>query len=162
MAGPTGCFISEGIRAFERMASRRSWLRSPTKGLCPCWRHLHSALSHIFDFIGEIYTTGCYLICAPHANPSWRPRWRGRSIAHDNRPQYRPSYVKFSQYSSRARKARRLDSLVLSLSPLFHGDENSSTRRSTVPAVSSSTAATAPRRSSCESGRQITGFGTLT
>jgi hypothetical protein len=37
---------------------------------------IHSALSHIFDFIGEIYTTGCYLICAPHANPSWRPRWR--------------------------------------------------------------------------------------
>src|SRR5215211_1817946 len=36
--------------------------------------------------------------------PSWRPRWRGRSIAHDNRPQHRASYVEFSQHSSRARK----------------------------------------------------------
>jgi hypothetical protein len=131
------------------------------QGVCVLVAAIHSALSHIFDFLDGIYTLSSYLASAPHAI-SWRPRWRGRSLAQDNRLQHRASYVKFSQHSSRARKGQRIESPALSLSPLFHRDESSSTCRSTVPAVSSSTAATAPRRSSCERGRQITGFGTLT
>jgi hypothetical protein len=56
MAGPAEFFISEGVLAFGRIASRTTWLRSPTRGLCPYCRHSLCIFSYLFVFLEEMNT----------------------------------------------------------------------------------------------------------
>ncbi len=39
----------------------------PQQGVSVPLAAIHSALSHIFVFLEDIYTLGCYLTSAPHA-----------------------------------------------------------------------------------------------